>query len=658
MDIKDKLEQFIDNYNYEPEIDYSKHLNKNYVTIDFKDLCEYDPKFADDFLENFEYMLGKLRETIGLIPRFINIPASCEKGIWKLRAEDVGKFVSLKGYIKTVSNVFHYAQTITYSCPKCSNRIEVEQDEPKVKVPLRCSCGKKKGFIPVSKKMSDIQKIVLEEDAKHLDGSQMPRSIVVKLKGDLCSDNIDRVLQPSKKIKIDGIIKDEHLTKDSIEFTKFLEAHNVKVIDDNYQVYKFTSAEVAEFEEVSKSKTLYEDMAQSIYPTIYGNDTLKQALFLQLIGGVHLYSEGSLNERGNIHILVISSPGAGKTQLINNSAMFLNNSKVASGNSSTGCGLIASVSKDPQFGGWVLEAGAIPRANKSIFIADEMDKADPEDIAMLNNAMVDGFVTINKANIHHRLETDVAILAAANPKHRVFDRFEPVWKQIDLPKDFLDRFDLIFPADVIESEDEQRKVASKIFSKYRKTELTLPRYDSEFVRKYISYARQTYKPTVNSEVEEYITDRFVKIVAPKSSSEESAYFSSRLITNIIRLTQAAAKARLMPTTSPRDADKAINILIDSLKRQDILQEDQVIDYQKLEGITPKPKREMKYLIKNTVNDLEKSSDDNSAEIQKVVEVVKCAIADADTMEIDEMIDKLKRSGDVYEPRRGFLRTVR
>jgi DNA replicative helicase MCM subunit Mcm2 (Cdc46/Mcm family) len=143
----------------------------------------------------------------------------------------------------------------------------------------------------------------------------------------------------------------------------------------------------------------------------------------------------------------IMSHNTAKSQILKRAVSFLNNARFTSGNSSSGVGLVAAVVNNKEIGGWVVEAGALPMANKSLIAIDELDKATKEDIATLNNAIIDLKVSIDKASIHCIIDTDTTVLGAANPKDRVFDKLEPIWKQIDLPKDFLDRFDLIFPID-------------------------------------------------------------------------------------------------------------------------------------------------------------------------------------------------------------------
>jgi len=1005
--------------NYLTELSKAK-THGRYIVLDFIKLARHNPDLADNVIEDyheaqkyFEIAAEQIEGMQGMTIRFKNITPSQGRQIWKLRKEDVDKLIVIKGFVRKISDVIHGVSIIRWECPSCGTMIPVLQGKTLSK-PTKCGCGRERGFRVQSRDIFDLQKLVLEEDPQELESAtQKPRRIMVTLKNDLCREEIDKNLQPSYKIQITGLLKDIPLKANSTEYKKYIEAEHIDLLDQSYETIQFTEEEVNQFKALATSETFYDDMPQSIFPTIYGHQTAKLAIFLQLIGGVHISSpEGLFEERGTIHVLLVASPGClaqgtyittskgefkriesygskpfekinelislekpnanspstaqatmfhiyphqktikittetgkeivcnlihpfwtkrgstkgwikaenlrlgdklkvvrktqcnkttyekyqnitcdeemglvcglaigdgsvskyrlsyhfcedelecidkvkgifkekfnklpteqlrlipkskigdrvitrtkrqhilqynskdlasffdmekqplreipdwvmlsknsvvsnfikgllesdgcctiikdapriqlkstskklllqtqllltrfkiqarvyintlnisrsediitynneigflssrkknklmkatklanipkrqrrnilyekivdicdagiqtvydisvekahkyisnslvshntAKTQMLRKAIQYLPNSRFTGGRGTSGVGLVAAVVKDEELGGYSLEAGAMPMANKSILAIDELDKIDKNDIAMMNNAMVDLKVNIDKANIHGVLATDTIILGAANPTNRVFDNREPIWKQIGLPKDFLDRFDLVFPLDNIKSEEAQRKVASIIFSKYNKTEKSQPKYSVAFVRKYIAYARQYIKPKLNSEVEAFITDNFVNLVRPSQhvDEDESAYFSTRLLTNIIRLSTAAAKARLSELVEVEDAKIAIDILIESLKQQQIINTQGLIDIEKCEAIMPKKKRDARYVIKEIIEELCKNSKDHLAVDRDVLRV---AINDHGMEEVfvDEMIKKMLHVGDITEP---------
>jgi len=644
-----KFEKFLETEDLLKQINEALTLGSKHFFIDYRDLARFDPELATNIMEKFDEYVDYFSHCFSIRFRFINIASCYETNIWKLRSKDIGKFVVITGYIRTITDVLHYLKAADYTCTSCGMVFEACYSKP-----IQCAeCGGK-SFTMTDKIYSDIQKVVLEEDLKVIEPTQTPRRITVHLLDDLCSEDIDKMLQPSKLVRVAGIVSEEKANRFSKEYKKIILAHSIEVLNDERERIKFTAEDKVRFKEVSHSKTFFDDLSESIFPTIYGNTQIKRALFLQLVGGSNVYKDGKLSERGNIHILLVGNPGTAKSVMLKRVVNLLPNSRFVSAISSSGVGLVASVSYSKELNSWVLEAGALPMANGSMLMVDEIDKANSEDIAMLNNALVDLEVTVDKASVHATLKCNTSLLAAANPKNRVFDPYEPVWKQIKLPKDFMDRFDLVFPVDNVSTESDQKNVATRIFSKYKRKVNDFQVYSTEFVRKYVLYARQQPAPEITDDVEEYITEKFVKLMKP-SSEENNAYFSSRLLTNIIRLTQAAAKARLKSQATIDDANVAIDILITSLKKQEILTENHTINLEKLEAITPKPKRERKYYVKNFIKN-NFNEEINGVEYSKIVEGYISEMHGPED-EVEEIVEQLKREGEVFEPKRGILKVI-
>ena len=56
-------------------------------------------------------------------------------------------------------------------------------------------------------------------------------------------------------------------------------------------------------------------VTHSIAPTIYGNEDVKEAITLQLFGGIAKEIPDGTHLRGDIHVLLIGDPGIAKSQL-------------------------------------------------------------------------------------------------------------------------------------------------------------------------------------------------------------------------------------------------------------------------------------------------------------------------------------------------------
>lgn len=61
---------------------------------------------------------------------------------------------------------------------------------------------------------------------------------------------------------------------------------------------------------------LYELMARSVAPRLYGLEDVKKLLLLQLVGGVNWESADGEELRGEIHVLLVGGTGTGKSHLL------------------------------------------------------------------------------------------------------------------------------------------------------------------------------------------------------------------------------------------------------------------------------------------------------------------------------------------------------
>lgn len=130
----------------------------------------------------------------------------------------------------------------------------------------------------------------------------------------------------------------------------------------------------AQLEQLRTLPGVYDILARSIAPGVFGLEDVKKALLLQLIGGVtKVKSDGGLI-RGDIHVLLMGDPGVAKSQLMKQICVTASRSIYTTGKGSSSCGLTAAVIKDPQTLETSLEGGALVLADKGICCIDEFDK--------------------------------------------------------------------------------------------------------------------------------------------------------------------------------------------------------------------------------------------------------------------------------------------
>lgn len=634
----------------------NRNITDRLFYIDFKDIQLFDTELAFWVLTNLEVAKKALENAVNdnlndqpINPRqrygviLVNLSKTLEKEIKDIRADDINKAIAIRGTITQVGEMFNKQYWIKYECQNCFHTMQIYSTEGMPTRPKFCkNCQAKITLKEKDIVFSDYQKIIVEEDTK----SEVTHNIMVLLPDTLCKPSLAHIIRPNRKVEVSGTIKTK-LNKDKESFNRYLLAQSISLVEDSLTNYAYTAEDVLAFQDMTKSPTLYQDLAQSIIPTISGLEKIKLACLLQLFGGVPLYKNNRLEERGVIHLLMVSSPGLGKSKIMDKVIQFLPNANMAAGKTASGVGLVASVVKDEELG-FSVSAGKIALATGSLSCIDELDKVSKEDLAYLNTAMVNMKVNIDKGGLHVTLDTETAILASANPKNRVFDDYDAKFKQIGIPPDILDRFDLIFPLEAPADAEEKKKVITMMLNKYTEdSPLTQPIYPFEFVVKYINYARNNIKPQMTDEVQEYLCTRYTDFAQPESM-DKGVYFSYRLLNNIIRLAQAAAKARLAAEISIEDAKLAFDLLIESLKSQDAITEAGRMNYEKVENIPSKGKRDRIHIILGIVRELCKTSPDQLASLFDMIKKAEEQGITED--ELEELIEPLKRENGLMESR--------
>ena len=655
-----EFEEFFYERCYE-EIDEAVRDGEDSVVIDFQEMDAFEFKLSEFLTENPSEGLSAAEEGIKgvdlitdeeLNVRFSNMPEEDFVLLRDLRSEHLGDFIPVEGMIKRASQVNPEVVSAEFQCTNCGEIVEKEQDSSKLKSPYKCdSCGSRK-FEVHNKIMTDTQVVTVEENPESREGSEQPQSLSVRLEGDLVDPDFQKKIVPGNVVHITGVLRERPKKKDSKKYDMYMEANNVEPTEQEFEKIEPTDEEKEEIESLASRDDVFDMIVDSIAPSIYGHRQIKKAIALQLFGGVKKGRDDGVKSRGDIHILLIGEPGTGKSQLLKFTGELAPKGRYVVGKSSTGAGLTASVVKEESTGEFSLEAGAVVLAHKGMAAIDEIDKMAAEDRSSLHEAMEQQQISISKANIQATLNAETSILAAGNPKLGRFDPYEPIPQQIDIGDTLLSRFDFIFPVKDEPDEEKDAKLSSQVLKNHIEPEQTEAEIDQETLRKYVAYA-QNLRPDLTQEAADKIQDFYISMRSRGSDEENgNVPITARQLEALVRISEASARAELSDKVTETDAERAIDILKYSLEQVGVDPETGEFDADIIESGVSSSQRNRLQSVKRIIDDL---AGDSEAEIEEVLE--KADEEGFDKEQAEDVIDRLKRDGELYEPKQGYIQKI-
>lgn len=670
-EIRDLWELFIMQYGYNIRISMlsEKYPEERSLYVDFMEIQEFSQELLDTLTSNPEETLKIGEEVIMkkfpeeqkvdvIHIRLKNLPDDRLREIRKIRSKNIGELITVEGLVRQVTEVRPKLISGAFECTSCGHVNYREQETETLELPAYCEgCGKKKGetkfkLLEDFSFFLDSQKIEVQENPEDIRGGEQPQRIQVYLEDDLTG-----IVVPGDRVRITGILKTRPRgTRQfpSVVFDIYMYAVSVESIKEEYKSVTLTEEDVERIREFAQDKNVIEKLRSKIASTLFGLEIEKEAILLQLFGGVPLRRRDGTRIRGDIHILLVGDPGTGKSQLLKYITNIAPKSIYTSGKGSTAAGLTAAATKE-EFGEgrWTLEAGALVLADNGIAAIDEIDKMDDKDRVAMHEAMEQQTITISKAGMNATLMARCSILAAANPKFGRFDMARPLSDQLNLPPTLLSRFDAIFKMPDVPG-DVDAQIADHILDVHMEVEGEREEIDDDFFKKYIAYAKKNIFPKIMPDAREELKAYYLRMRnLYNQTPTKSIPITARQMEALIRLTQASAKARLSNIATAEDAKRAIRIIQHFIEDVATTPEG-TIDIDRVVSTIPSGERSKYEMVIDIIKDL--STGKGYAGEDEIIREAKVR-GDINDLEVRKIIQVLMRDNLIFMPSNGRYRII-
>ncbi|KRX81172.1 DNA replication licensing factor mcm5 [Trichinella sp. T6] len=585
---KSKFKNFIREFNYgsfahiyrESLRNHCK-LGKMYLEVRLQDMRSYNSDLAYIFQKNPTEVLPMFEEVtkdvaeettyqgsseVNTLPNMQVIITSDENSqpVRSLQSKQISKVVKLRGFDG-------------YALPRRCNSNQIGQQQkcpvdPFVILPDKCRC-------------IDFQVLKLQECPEDVPHGELPRHMVL-----YCDRYLTDRVAPGNKVSVLGIycIRKQHKMTRREKAGKpsaGLRQPYIRVIGIEVESsglgrtapHALLSPEdEKQMRELAAQPDIYERIAKSIAPSIYGSEDVKKAIACLLFGGSRKRLPDGLMRRGDINVLLLGDPGMAKSQLLKFVEKVSPIGIYTSGKGSSAAGLTASIVRDASSRSFVMEGGAMVLADGGVVCIDEFDKMREDDRVAIHEAMEQQTISIAKAGITTTLNSRCAVLAAANS---VYGRWDATKGEdnIDFMPTILSRFDTIFVIRDVHSETRDLALAKHVISVHvgadseavRDEEATDGEISLATLKKYIAFCRTRCGPRLNRSATRKLIHSYTRMrnvpVAQQQKDLHIAYQKSsipitvRQLEALIRIAEALAKMELSPYATDRHVDEALRL---------------------------------------------------------------------------------------------------
>ncbi|MBI4399596.1 hypothetical protein HY570_02505 [Candidatus Micrarchaeota archaeon] len=322
-----RLEEFfevVEIYKKQLDVLLHEYPKKRSLDIDYKDLERFDPQLADELLERPDIILDTATTALQnlVLPqaqenkfephvRFFNLGDEMDVHIEDIGADHIQKLIKIKGVITKRAEVKPKVKVALLKCKFCDASYKIPITKNTLMPDICESCRRRSlRMVDEESYFVNLQRAEMQELLERLRGGSPASNIELWLEDDLVNSII-----PGDNVEITGILRIRPPTKVKTQasYSKFIDVLHVQRVQREFEEVELSEEDKQHIIALSKDPDIFNKIAESIAPGIYGHEEVKRALTLQLFGGTpNKELPGGGKIRNDIHLLLIGDPGAAK----------------------------------------------------------------------------------------------------------------------------------------------------------------------------------------------------------------------------------------------------------------------------------------------------------------------------------------------------------
>ena len=565
--------------------------------VNWSDMLRFDADLAEDYLDHPDKVSGWLTtaaehasvpnvEFEDLTVRVVGLNDADIYRPLELVKERPDGYIGVAGDLAKVTEPKPEADVICYECQRCGTPNYIPQSGESAQEPRECQgCERQGPFQPLMSESEfvDYAKVRVEMPPDET-GDLQREYIDGVVRGDLVWGGHEEhgiVARSGDSVTVYGTVEYRQQDGNGVNDRLFEPYLDVAAVEfdtdaDDVNIEEHRDA----FETLAASEDAVDVFAESIVPELYATDAWEHGLELlvaYLFGAPRIDIPEGPTYRGDIHALVVSDYGMGKSMVNSAVANFSPNCiKESVTGMSSDVGLLAAAVEDDFAGGdWTLKPGVLVRANGGHVILDEIDKTDAN-LERMNDALEgEQVVDVNKAGQSATFNSRVGLLATGNPENSRFDAEVPNSQQLNIDESLLSRFDGIVMMEDRADETQDTAIAKTQLESYvegqevvrgERDELdTLAReVPPEVGRAWIAEARKTCHPLLSRDHFDAITEWYAEEVRQLNNdygegSDMPVPANARSVMATIRFSVAFARVHLRDEVADADVERAMRL---------------------------------------------------------------------------------------------------